>query len=106
MDLIYCKLVPEKCNNQSASQSSTYNKSFVLNDDVDVYFVSAAQFAIQNGKISIGTLQRMYKIGFQRAARIMDQLMAAGVVGPEEGTKARKILMTQEQFDEYIDTNL
>ena len=43
---------------------------------------------------------------FNRAARIMDQLMAAGVVGPEEGTKARKILMTQEQFDEYIDTNL
>lgn len=32
--------------------------------------------------------------------------MAAGVVGPEEGTKARKILMSQEQFDEYIDTNL
>ena len=47
-----------------------------------------------------------FKIGFNRAARIMDQLMAAGVVGPEEGTKARKILMTQEQFDEYIDTNL
>lgn len=47
-------------------------------------------------------LQRAFKIGFNRAARIMDQLAEAGVVGPEEGTKARKILMSQEQFDEYI----
>ena len=48
-------------------------------------------------------LQRVYKIGFNRAARIMDQLSDAGVVGPEEGTKPRKVLMTEEQFDEYLD---
>lgn len=102
VDLIYCKLVPEKCNNQSASQSSTYNKSFVLNDDVDVYFVSAAQFAIQNGKISIGTLQRMYKIGFQRAARIMDQFCAAGIVGPVNSSGSGDVLVTQDKFEEAL----
>ena len=48
-------------------------------------------------------LQRMFKIGFNRAARIMDQLAEAGVVGPEEGTKPRKILMTKEEFDQYIE---
>ena len=74
--------------------------------DKDEYFVEAGRFIIEKEKASIGMLQRTFKIGFNRAARIMDQLMAAGVVGPEEGTKARKILMTQEQFDEYIDTNL
>ncbi len=47
-------------------------------------------------------LQRMYKIGFNRAARIMDQLAEAGVVGPEEGTKPRKILMSIDEFDEYM----
>ena len=47
-------------------------------------------------------LQRMYRIGFNRAARIMDQLYEAGVVGDEEGTKPRKILMTQEEFEEYL----
>ncbi len=45
-------------------------------------------------------LQRMFKIGFNRAARIMDQLAEAGVVGEEEGTKPRKILMTKEEFEE------
>ena len=75
-------------------------------DDKDSLFADAARFVIEKEKGSIGMLQRQFKIGFNRAARIMDQLMAAGVVGPEEGTKARKILMSQEQFDEYIDTNL
>lgn len=75
-------------------------------NDKDEYFVEAGRFIIEKEKASIGMLQRTFKIGFNRAARIMDQLMAAGVVGPEEGTKARKILMSQEQFDEYIDNNL
>ena len=40
-------------------------------------------------------------VGFNRAARIMDQLEEAGIVGPEEGTKPRRVLMTQEQFEQY-----
>ena len=45
----------------------------------------------------------MFKVGFNRAARIMDQLEEAGVVGPEEGTKPRKILMSLSEFEEYVD---
>ena len=74
-------------------------------DDRDVYFEEAGKFIIEKEKASIGMLQRMYKIGFNRAARIMDQLADAGVVGPEEGTKPRKILMTQEEFQNYLDEN-
>ena len=70
--------------------------------DKDDYFTEAGRFIIEKDKASIGMLQRVYKIGFNRAARIMDQLFAAGVVGPEEGTKPRKVLMTMEEFDEYI----
>ena len=47
-------------------------------------------------------LQRMFKIGFNRAARIMDQLQEAGVVGPEEGTKPRKVLMSLEAFEQIL----
>ena len=47
-------------------------------------------------------IQRAFKVGFNRAARIMDQLAAAGVVGPEEGTKPRKIQMTPEEFEAYL----
>lgn len=46
-------------------------------------------------------LQRTFSIGFNRAARIMDQLTGVGVVGPEEGTKPRKILMSAEQFEAF-----
>ncbi len=71
-------------------------------DDKDDYFIEAGRFIIEKQKASIGMLQRLYKIGFNRAARIMDQLTAAGVVGPEEGTKPRKILMTMEEFEDQI----
>ena len=68
----------------------------------DVYFADAGNLIIDKEKASIGMLQRMFKIGFNRAARIMDQLCEAGVVGPEEGTKPRKVLMTKEEFAERI----
>jgi S-DNA-T family DNA segregation ATPase FtsK/SpoIIIE len=68
----------------------------------DEYFEQAGNIIIDKDKASIGMLQRAFKIGFNRAARIMDQLCEAGVVGEEEGTKPRKVLMTKMQFDEYI----
>ncbi len=74
--------------------------------DRDQYFVDAAKFIIEKDKASIGMLQRVFKIGFNRAARIMDQLCEAGVVGEEEGTKPRKVLMSQEQFEQYIEESL
>ena len=73
------------------------------NEERDVYFEEAGKFIIDKEKASIGMLQRMFKIGFNRAARIMDQLCDAGVVGPEEGTKPRKVLMTMEEFQNYIE---
>ena len=75
-------------------------------DDRDAYFVDAGKFIIEKEKASIGMLQRMFKIGFNRAARIMDQLCDAGVVGPEEGTKPRKVLMSAEEFENYIEEYL
>ena len=75
-------------------------------DDRDVHFVDAGRLIIDKDKASIGMLQRSFKIGFNRAARIMDQLAEAGVVGPEEGTKPRKVLMTSAEFEQYIEESL
>ena len=69
----------------------------------DEYFVEAGKFVIEKDKATIGMLQRVYKIGFNRAARIIDQLSEAGVVGPEEGTKPRKVLMSLEEFEQFVD---
>lgn len=71
-------------------------------DNRDIYFTDAGRLIIEKEKASIGMLQRMFKIGFNRAARIMDQLAEAGVVGPEEGTKPRKVLMSKEEFEQFI----
>ncbi len=72
----------------------------------DEYFRDAARLIIESDKASIGMLQRKFKIGFNRAARIMDQLAEVGIVGPEEGTKPRTILMSPEQFEEYVEEYL
>ena len=61
-------------------------------EERDIHFVDAGRLIIEKEKASIGMLQRSFKIGFNRAARIMDQLAEAGVVGPEEGTKPRRSL--------------
>lgn len=87
----------------SAGSSTTAIGNGASDDDRDEYFVQAGKFIIDKNKASIGMLQRMFKIGFNRAARIMDQLFEAGVVGPEEGTKPRQVLMSEEQFEQYID---
>ena len=71
-------------------------------NELDSNFAEAGRFIIEKDKASIGMLQRVFKIGFNRAARIMDQLAEAGVVGEEEGTKPRKVLMTMEEFDQII----
>ena len=75
-------------------------------NEKDQYFIEAGRFIIEKEKASIGMLQRVFKIGFNRAARIMDQLSEAGIVGEEEGTKPRKVLMSMEQFEQYIDEYL
>lgn len=72
-------------------------------EDRDAYFIDAGKFIIEKGTASIGMLQRVFKIGFNRAARIMDQLAEAGVVGEEKGIKPRKILMTLEEFENYFE---
>ncbi len=85
---------------QASSQASSAGGG-----DTDELFAEAGRFIIQKDKASIGMLQRWFKIGFNRAARIMDQLSDAGVVGPDEGTKPRKVLMSEEQFENYLEQN-
>ncbi|MCD7954381.1 MAG: DNA translocase FtsK [Lachnospiraceae bacterium] len=90
----------EKIAKAQSSAAAAKNGS-----DTDELFAEAGKFIIEKDKASIGMLQRVFKIGFNRAARIMDQLSEAGVVGPEEGTKPRKILMSMEQFENYLEQN-
>ncbi len=98
-DISYDEELQQKIEESSPVGTATCESA---GNNQDKYFVDAGKFIIEKDKASIGMLQRMFRIGFNRAARIMDQLHGAGVVGPEEGTKPRKILMTLEEFEEYL----
>ncbi len=103
----YSTDVQKKLENMETS-NNTVSISDMDNggDGRDSYFLEAAKIIVDKEKASIGMLQRYLKVGFNRAARIMDQLEEAGIVGPEEGTKPRKVLMSPEEFETFIDENL
>ncbi len=68
------------------------SRDFDLNDK-DPLFEDAARLIVQNPVGSTSLLQRRMKLGYNRAGRLMDQLEAAGVVGPNQGSKARDVLI-------------
>lgn len=100
---VYAEDIEEKIKNMGNSGAASGGSSG--GSSLDEYFEDAGRFVIENrdkDKASIGSLQRLLKIGFNRAARIMDQLCEYGVVGESEGTKARKVLMTMEEFEDLM----
>ncbi len=100
---VYDDAVESQIKSMGSGQSAAGASSGESGSEYDQYFAEAGRFIIEKDKASIGMLQRMFKIGFNRAARIMDQLCEAGVVGEEEGTKPRKILMTPEEFERFVE---
>ena len=97
---VYSNDIEEKLKTMGSSSGTGGSGAQTSYDD---YFVDAGKFIIDKDKASIGMLQRVFKIGFNRAARIMDQLAEAGVVGEEEGTKPRKVLMTMNEFEQLVE---
>ncbi len=98
--------IEERIKSMQSSSGAAGSSGAGGGNDTDAYFAEAAKFVIEKDKASIGMLQRVFKIGFNRAARIVDQLEDAGVVGAEEGTKPRRILMSMEQFQNYMEEHL
>ncbi len=90
----------------SSSASSSGSGQSSSDSDYDDLFIEAGKYVISNNKASIGNLQRVYRIGFNRAARIMDKLAEVGVVSADDGTKARTVLMSMEQFENFIENEL
>ena len=88
----------DKIENAPGSSSASLGES--SSSGHDSQFVEIGLFAIAQGTIAIGTIQRRFSMGFNRAARIIDQLEENGVIGPADGKKARDILMTEMEFRE------
>ncbi len=69
-------------------------------DDDDELIMQAMEIVVEGGQASTSMLQRRLKVGYARAARIVDQMEVRGIVGPSEGSKPRQILISKEQFYE------
>ena len=95
------KHVSDKENGTQGIQESTEN-------DGDELFWEVAEFVVNLDKpnASVSLLQRRFRLGFNRAARIMDELHEAGIVGEESGTKGRSIIMDKEQFEQLKEERL
>ena len=88
----------EEFENVSTNTSSGSTNSYAGEDD-DAYN-EVVEFAIQTGKISASLIQRRFRFGYNRAARLMDLLEARGIVGPQNGSKPREVLVKLEKNDE------
>lgn len=69
-------------------------------EETDEFFEPAVDLILEKEKASVSMLQRQFRIGYNRAARLMDELERRGLVGPEEGSKPRKVLITRAQWEE------
>jgi len=89
-------------NKQSLIASQINNKEKDDNLDLDPLFADAINYVLGDEQASISYLQRKLKVGYSRAARIVDQMEGLGIIGPHEGSKPRKLLKTKEEIDELL----
>lgn len=68
-------------------------------EETDEHYEQAVELILEKEKASVSMLQRQFRIGYNRAARLMDELERRGMVGPEEGSKPRKVLITREEWN-------
>ena len=99
----YCKTqatakYDEEFENVSQNTSSGIGNSATGGEDDEAYN-EVVEFAIQTGKISASLIQRRFRFGYNRAARMMDLLEARGIVGPQNGSKPREVLVKLEKND-------
>ena len=71
-----------------------------IEGEVDEFFHDAVDFLLAKGKASTSMLQRQFRIGYNRASRLMDELELRGIVGPEDGVKPRKVTITRDEYHE------
>ena len=71
-----------------------------VGNDYDELLPAAIEVVVETGQASVSMLQRRLKLGYSRAARLVDQMEEKGIVGPFEGSKPRQLLITKEQWQE------
>ena len=68
-------------------------------EDTDELLPEAIELVVRSGQASVSMLQRRFRIGYNRAARIVDMMEARGIIGPQDGSRPRQVLMTEEELE-------
>ena len=84
---------------QTIDQITTSSKAGGDDSEADEFFEAAVELVLEKEKASVSMLQRQFRIGYNRAARLMDDLERRGIVGPEEGSKPRRVLITRAEWE-------
>ncbi len=100
-------LVANKSNQYSEDVLDDIEKKTQIDSkDMDPLFNDAVKIVVMDEQASISYLQRKLKVGYSRAARIVDQMEEAKIIGPHEGSKPRKLLMSIEEINELLGENI
>ena len=89
----------ERDTKDSKKDGKTEESTVPDSDEVDELFNAAVEVILDSKQASVSMLQRRLKLGYSRAARLVDQMEERGIVGPFEGSKPRQLLITREQWD-------
>ena len=99
-DSVIYEIEQHAAEKDKGSKSSGASAPETTSSDYDELLPSAIEVVLEQGQASVSMLQRRLKLGYSRAARLVDQMEEKGIVGPFEGSKARQILITKEQWQE------
>ena len=92
--------VDNEYSQEMIDKITSSSKEIEMSEDADEFFEPAVEFVIAKEKASASMLQRQFRIGYNRAARLIEDLEAKGIIGPEDGSKPRKVLMTSYMWQD------
>lgn len=103
VDFIKDQEIDTKTSKESEIIKEIENQT--ADEEVDEYLDQAIEMVVNDGQASVSYIQRKFRVGYARAARIIDQLEKRGIVGGHEGSKPRKVLITKEELDQMRGIN-
>ena len=103
MEQSQIELLEKRIEEKEINENFCYRAQNKELDAFDEYIIEAGRFVIEKNKASIGMIQRTFKIGFNRAMRIMDELQEMGVVGEEYDTRPREVLVNRQEYENIVE---
>lgn len=94
----YSETIAQEIERNAVEEKDSGNSTDVINEDSDPILPDAIKYVVDCGQASTSSLQRRLRLGYARAGRLIDQMEQMGIVGPQDGSKPRQVLITYQQW--------